>query len=262
MDKEISDAFRSVPTEVWLEAYNDAASPMLKQLGRIGEDLAKTVRLVCFPLQCTAYLQDRIDRGISRALAKVDEEQRILPPEGLTLDIADKLKHHDPDTLVGQLYVELLSASMNKSRAHQAHPAFLPIIGQLSADEAYFLLRLSENIPSLYVREKENWWTVSQEARDGFLSGLYLPIQGTDVMLQDIVLKPEELYYPENFYIYIEHLNELGLLEYSNDYSRNHTDKWRMMTSGRYDMWFIELTKFGRLFFNCCCAALEKQNDK
>lgn len=257
MDKEIMDLIQSVPKEVWLQLYNDAPRPMLKQFGRLGEDLTKAIRLVAFPLQYAAFVQDRIDRGFAKALAKVDEEQRVLPPEGLTLDIADKLKHHDADTLVGQLYIELLSASMNKSRSHEAHPAFLPIIGQLSADEAFFLLRLSENVPSLYLREKENWSTVSEEIRDGFLNGLTLQINGVDVMLRDIVLKPEELYYPDNFYIYIEHLNELGLLEYNNDYTRNHTEKWRMITSGRYDMWFIQLTKFGRLFFQCCSAALE-----
>ncbi|MGC6076122.1 Abi-alpha family protein [Citrobacter portucalensis] len=257
MDKETMELLQSVPKEVWLQLYNDAPRPMLKQFGRLGEDLIKTIRFVTFPLQYAAYAQDRIERGFAQALEKVDKEQRVLPPEGLALDIADKLKHHDTETLVGKLYVELLSASMNESRAHQAHPAFLPIISQLSADEAYFLLRLSENIPSLYVRERTNWLQVSPEQRESYLGNKSFPIEGTEVMLRDITLKPEELYYPENFYIYIEHLNELGLLEYSNEYSNKHHDQWRANTAGLYDMWFIQLTKFGRLFFQCCCAALE-----
>jgi hypothetical protein len=257
MEKETMALIESIPKEVWLQLYNDSSQPMLRQFGRFGEDLAKTLRLVTFPIQCTAYIQDRIDRGFSKALHQVPEERRAAPPEGLVLDIADKLKHHDCESLVGKLYVELLTASMDTDRAHQAHPAFLPIIGQLSSDEALFLLRLSEKIPSIYVRDKKNWDLVSQIERELFLNDVTFPIHNVETNLLDLALKPEEFYYPENFYIYIEHLNELGLLEYSNDYSNKKWDRWREITDGQYDMWFIELTKFGHLFFKCFNAALD-----
>lgn len=79
-----------------------------------------------------------------------------------------------------------------------------------------------------------------------------------ETKLLDLTLKPEEFYYPENFYIYIEHLSNLGLLEYSNDYSNREWDVWKELTSGQYNMWFIELTKFGHLFYKCCTATLDK----
>lgn len=144
MEKETMAIIESIPKEVWLQLYNDSSKSMLRQFGRFGEDLAKTLRLVTFPIQYTAYIQDRVDRGFSKALQRVPKERRVVPPEGLMLEIADKLKNHDCESLVGKLYVELLTASMDSERAHQAHPAFLPIIGQLSSDEALFLLRLSE----------------------------------------------------------------------------------------------------------------------
>ncbi|MEY0239869.1 Abi-alpha family protein [Providencia rettgeri] len=258
MDKETMALIESIPKEVWLQLYNDSSQPMLRQFGRLGEDLAKTLRLVTLPIQCTAYIQDRIDRAFSKALHQVPEDRRIEPPEGLLLDIADKLKHHDSDSLIGRLYVELLTASMDSDRTNQAHPAFLPIIGQLSSDEALFLLRLSEKTPSIYVRDKQNWNVVSQIEREAFLNDVTFPIHEVETKLMDLVLKPEEFYYPENFYIYIEHLNELGLLEYNNDFLNKKWDNWRKITSGRYDMWFIQLTKFGHLFFKCCNAALDK----
>ncbi|UCS17727.1 UNVERIFIED_ORG: DUF4393 domain-containing protein [Hafnia paralvei] len=257
MEKETIALIESIPKEVWLQLYNDSSQSMVRQLGRLGEDIAKTLRLVTFPIQCTAYIQDRVDRGFSKALQQVPEERRIAPPEGLMLDIADKLKHHDCESLVGKLYVELLTASMDTERAHQAHPAFLPIIGQLSSDEALFLLRLSEKTPSLYIKDKNNWDLVSQTEREAFLNDETFPIHDVEIKLSALVLKPEELYYSENFYIYIEHLNELGLLQYSNGYTSEKWDRWKELTAGQYDMWFIELTKFGRLFFKCCTAALD-----
>ncbi|WP_193160018.1 Abi-alpha family protein [Serratia ureilytica] len=262
MDKEMMELLQTIPKDVWLQLYNDAPQPMLRQFGRLGEDLAKTLRLVTLPLQCSAYLQDRIDRGFARALKEVPDERRIVPPEGLALDIAEKLKHHDCETLVGRLYVELLSASMDKERSHQAHPAFLPIIGQLSSDEAFFLLNLSKNTPSIYVRDKQNWDVVSQTERDVFLEDVTISIENIETKLKDITLKPEDYFFPENFYIYIEHLNELGLLEYGNNYSNNNWEKWQKITAGQYDMWFIRLSKFGRLFFQCCSAALDNVNSQ
>jgi len=88
MEKETMAIIESIPKEVWLQLYNDSSHPMLKQFGKFGEDLAKTLRLVTFPIQCTAYIQDRVDRGFSKALQQVPEERRVAPPEGLMLDIA------------------------------------------------------------------------------------------------------------------------------------------------------------------------------
>ncbi|WP_279025113.1 Abi-alpha family protein [Gibbsiella quercinecans] len=258
MDKEMMDLIKSVPKDVWVQLYNDAPRPMLQQFGKLGEHIVKTLRLVTLPIQCTAYFQDKIDRGFAKALKSIPEERRTIPPEGLSLEIAEKLKYHDCDTLIGDLYVDLLSASMDKEKSRQAHPAFLPIIGQLSSDEAFFLLRLSENRPSVYVRKKDNWDLVRKEDRDSLLKDVVFNIDGVKIKLVDLALKPEEYYYPENLYIYIEHLNKLGLLEYSNTYSNENSNEWRKFRSGEYDMWFVQQTKFGRMFFECCNKTLSK----
>ncbi|WP_276742431.1 Abi-alpha family protein [Pantoea septica] len=256
MDKETLDLIQSIPKDVWLQLYNDTPRPMLRQFGKLGEDLAKTLRLVTFPIQCTAYVQDRIDRGFKAALEKVPKERRVSPPDGLVLDIADKLKHHDSETLVGQLYVELLSASMDSERNNQAHPGFLHVIGQLSSDEALFLLRLSENKPSLYIKKLFSWGQVSKIERESYLEGLVFSFYGIERKLTELTLNPEDYFYPENFYIYIEHLKDLGLLEYTNEATADKWDQWRRLSREPYDIWCIQLTKYGELFFNCCSAAL------
>ncbi|WP_223565487.1 DUF4393 domain-containing protein [Pantoea sp. OVA07A] len=256
MDKETLDLIQSIPKDVWLQLYSDAPKPMLRQFGKLGEDLAKTLRLITFPVQCTAFIQDRIDKGFKNALEKIPEERRVAPPEGLALDIADRLKHHGSETLIGKLYVELLSASMDQERNNQAHPAFLPIIGQLSSDEALFLLRLSENKPSIYVRKLGSWDQVTKNDRETLIEGKVFPFYGVERSLIDVALQPEQFFYPENFYIYIEHLNELGLLEYTNEATSEDWARWSGLEVPGYDMWCIQLTKFGQLFFECCTDAL------
>lgn len=258
MDKETMELIQSVPKEVWLQLYNDTTHPMLRQFGRLGEDLAKTLRLITLPIQCAAYIQDRIDQGFAKALNEVPEERRIMPHEGMTLDIAEKLKHHPSDSLLGKLYVDLLSASMDKVRSGQAHPAFLPIIGQLSSDEAFFLRRLSESNPSSYIRPKHGWAILSEEQRNKEFGDASFPIKDKEVRFSDILINPEEFYYPENFYIYIDHLNKLGLLEYVNDDINKHSTKWRELSSGELDFFFIRLSKFGQLFYDCCTQGLSQ----
>ncbi|WP_367088980.1 DUF4393 domain-containing protein [Klebsiella pneumoniae] len=258
MDKETMDIIQSVPKEVWLQLYNDTTHPMLRQFGRLGEDLAKTLRLITLPIQCTAYVQDRVDRGFTKALSDIPEERRVMPPEGMALDIVEKLKYHSSETILGKLYIDLLSASMDKDRSQLAHPAFLPIIGQLSSDEAFFLHRLSESNPSSFIRPKNGWEILTEEKRNKQFGNASFPIDGQEVKFSDMLINPEEFFYPENFYIYIDHLNKLGLLEYANDDINKHSNKWRELRAGELDFFFIRLSKFGHLFYSCCTNGLSQ----
>ncbi len=53
------DHGKLVPKEAINKLYDDALSPSVKQLGKLGEDAMKTARLILAPLQLTAAWQDR-----------------------------------------------------------------------------------------------------------------------------------------------------------------------------------------------------------
>ncbi|MEB5728200.1 DUF4393 domain-containing protein [Raoultella ornithinolytica] len=259
MDEATQQLIQSIPKEVWQQLYNDAPRPMLRQFGKFGEDVAKTIRLLTLPIQCTAYIQDRVDRGFAKAIEEVPEERRIVPPEGFTLDIADKFRHHDCETLIGQLYVDLLSASMDKDRVNKAHPAFLPIIGQLSPDEALLLLQASKNEYSVYVKKIDSNIILTGAERDDFLDGgvFNSPSDMHKIQFSDVYLKTEAFHFVENLPIYVEHLCGLTLLETPpiNQYGHN-----KVFTDIKISAVakFIKMTSFGRLFFECCSASLKK----
>lgn len=260
IDKESLELLKAIPKDVWLQLYNDAPRGALRQMGKLGEDLAKTLRLVTFPLQCTAYIQDRIDAGFAKALSEVPVENRIPPPESLLLEVAEKLKYHPNDSLISDLYVNLLSSSMDKEKQKVAHPAFIHLIGQISSDEAFFLKRLSDNHPSTYIRPKKGWDILTDADRNKEFKNASFIINGKEVMFSDITINPQEFYFPENFYIYIDHLNELGLLEYTNDYINESPEKWRELRSGEYEFFHIQLSKFGWMFYECCTKSLSNSN--
>jgi hypothetical protein len=54
-----------VPKELLNKVYDDAVSPSAKQIGRLGEDVIKTARLLLSPLQVTAAVGDRLEAMMS-----------------------------------------------------------------------------------------------------------------------------------------------------------------------------------------------------
>ncbi|MCW2484972.1 DUF4393 domain-containing protein [Candidatus Symbiopectobacterium sp. NZEC127] len=253
MDKAAGEIIKSIPKELILDAYNDGAKGPLTQFGKFGEQLLKTVRLVTYPIQLAAHRQDMIDARFARALETVPDDRRIAPPTSLVLEIADKLKYHTEDSVITELYVDLLSCSMDSDRVKTAHPAFIHLIGQLSSDEALFLLLISENETSTYIRRMDDWLVVEKRERERFFNKSALIINEKEIFLKDIAMKPESFFYPENFYTYIEHLRDLGLIAYSNTPKRKIKEEFGCHG---YDYWFIETSKFGRLFFECCSRGL------
>ncbi|EKL1163908.1 DUF4393 domain-containing protein [Klebsiella pneumoniae] len=254
MDKEIEEIIKAIPKELFLEVYGDGAKGPLVQFGKLGEQLIKTLRLIGYPIQFAAHKQDMIDARFAKALENVPEERKIIPPTSLVLEVADKLKYHPEDSIVSELYVDLLTCSMDADRIQTAHPAFIHLIGQLSADEATFLLLLSEYEVSTYVRRLDDWLVVDKAERDSFLNKSALVSENKETLLKNITMNPEDFFYPENFYTYIEHLRDLGLIAYSNEPKRKIKEEFGCRG---YDYWFIELSKFGRLFFECCSRGLK-----
>ncbi|MEH5098375.1 Abi-alpha family protein [Atlantibacter hermannii] len=253
MDKEIEEIIKTVPKEVWLQVYGDGVKGPLAQFGKFGEQLIKTLRVLTYPLQVAAHKQDLIDLRFARALDTIPSDKRTMPPASLVLEIADKLRFHPEDSVISELYVDLLSSSMNSDKVQKAHPAFIHLIGQLSSDEALFLLLISTNKFSTYVRRIDDWKLVERNERERFFSNSAFIDDDGRVLLKDIAMKPEDFYYPENFYTYIDHLRDLGLIEYFNHPKLKIHQEFGC---GGYDYWFIGLSKFGTLFFECCSRGL------
>lgn len=257
MTKELTDALKAIPPEVIVNAYNDGAKGPLVQMGILGEQLLKTLRFFTYPIQAAAHRQDLIDRRFAEALASVPDPHRIVPNDGLVLEVADKLKYQINDNLISDMYVDLLSASMNSQKANLAHPSFIHLISQISSDEAFLLLRMSEGLCPSYMRRMADWDVVSEGEREEQYSSAQFRFNGETLNLLDSLLKPEEMHFPQNFYMYIEHLRSLELIEYFGDYVEV-PNEWRQRKDSLYSFWFIRLSKFGRLFFECCSKSLSK----
>ena len=245
------DLMKAVPTEVVKAAYDDAISPALKETGKVGEDLVKTLRLVLFPLQFAAVIQDRLAKHLRRAIDRVPEERRAAPVESMALPIAEQLKYHDDESAVGEMFVSLLARSMDSERVGEAHPAFVQIVGQLAPDEAVLIQQIAAAQPSAYLRPPQKSRAVLlDDERDALIAASGLSEKQKQSLAAAAVC-PEQLAQPELVYTYIEHLVSLGIVSYTNE---PWTGEFQGAKGAGFDFWFIELNGFGTLFHRACLS--------
>lgn len=250
------DILKAIPPEVAKEAYSDAVSGPLREAGKIGTDFVKTVRLILFPLQYGAYLQDRLARRLSEAIARVPEERRVAPVESIAIEVADRLKYQGDESVIAEMYVSLLARAMDRERTGEAHPAFVHIVSQLAPDEALLIEQISRAQPSAYLRPPNNGHAVFKGSERASVIQASAMSDWQQQQLQTIAVRPEDLAQPSLLYTYIEHLVSLGIVSYTNaPWGRDFQNS----KSNDFEFWFIELNGLGELFHRACLSDRAKQ---
>lgn len=178
-------------------AYRDVVKPGAKQAGQLVQDMVKTIQLALAPLQFAGAYQDRLRAFIDRAVRTVPEANRLSPPPQILGPIVESIRYEPEGTPLDEMFSKLLGTSMNKETVQFAHPAYVLIVKQLSPDEAKVLSLLTKGH---YLRvaiadydSQTNWFAPHKTEKEGF------PL--------------DQLSFPDNLDLYIEHLNHLGLAE-------------------------------------------------
>jgi Abortive infection alpha len=182
------------------EVYEDGLSPAVQETGSALTDFVKTIRLALAPLQFTAALQDRYVRFLDRSVRQIPEERRILPAAQIVGPILEAIKYEPEDTLISDMYNEVLSRAFDRDRAEDAHPAYALLIKQLSLDEAIILKIIYEK----YLQDDHYKYQYTDDWDAGTAR-----FSNRKVELDE--LPRNDLRSPSNLAIYIEHLEKLGL---------------------------------------------------
>jgi hypothetical protein len=252
--QDLVEALRALPPEVMREAYGDLGAPVLRQFGRFGEDFVKAMRLALYPIQLMSAYQDRVESYLNRAIREVPEERIITPMQSIALPIVEKLRFQEHDNIITDLYINLLSRAMDGERVGEAHPAFVGLITQMAPDEVVFLQELSKRQCTLIIRMNKDWVTPNTKEIELAYGRLRL---SEDLMAKsrNIIFDYFCLNQPELFYVFLEHLWHIGLVEYTNEMS----DEYRLGLpfpdddpATRPALHFIRPTSFGKLFYRAC----------
>ena len=258
---EIEKSIVEATSRLLPEIYSDAFAPTMKQIGKIGEDALKTFRLILFPLQYSSALQDRLAQYIDEAIRKVPEHRLIAPPQSMTIQVCERLRTFDETEDFRLLYINLLARMMDRERVVEAHPAFVNIVAQLAPDEVLVIKQfgvLIGNDPHgrLMVSERTN-----KRRRDFDFTQTKLRIEerNADPTFNQTLLGfcavPEELSQPDLFFVFLEHLVSLGIVEFTNESILSILAREAHDRHPGLEFHCLQLTKFGQLFHRACVAA-------
>ena len=216
--------------------YDDAISKAAKQFGEFGEDFFKAARLVLFPIQIAAAMQDRLGKTLERICSEVPPERRITPPPLQIIGpIFENIKYMDDNSILYELFEELLARSIDSERIAEAHPSFIHIIAQLSHDEAIMLFELKKNdFDIVYTMDLNH---EKQRFENRIIEKSTIPVG--------------KLLFPIKAEMYYSHIESLSLVEWpvtDTEYLRDDTGK---QTGIRHHS-KIHLTDFGKFFVNAC----------
>lgn len=192
-----SEFVKEIAKKIPIDAlYTDAVSPSAIQVGQVLSDIIKTMQLALAPVQFASALQDRLREFIDQSVRRVPEEKRQSPAPQILGPVIEGIRYEPEGTPIDQMFSELLSRSIDRSRAHEAHPAYPIIIKQLSSDEANIIKKLRN---TFFVRVD----TLKLDSNKNIFFGQ--PTVERDNFPKEILV------YPENVIFYFNHLYNLGL---------------------------------------------------
>ena len=215
--------------------YDDLASPAVKEIGQVLQSTVKAARFVLAPIDYLSAKQDRFQKFLKKVSDQVSEEKMIEANPQISGRVVEGMKYLEVESLLADLFANLLARAIDKERVSEAHPAFPSIISQLSPDEAIIIFELS--------RSK---FKLEQKSKFFPEKGLFGP---REIIFQEFPLN--KLFFPENFYIYINHLHSLnlaGVWQEGNQVPLFHNGVQTAVKILSYS----RLTDFGEMFAKAC----------
>ncbi|SHG98177.1 protein of unknown function [Flavobacterium micromati] len=231
----IKDEIRSlIPVD---KVYVDALSPAMKQIGKSLESVAKTSRFLLAPFEYLAKQHDRWERYLEKVSERVDKENLIEGHPQIVIPTLEGLSLTYENTLLSELFINLLAISIDKSKQDLAHPAFPSIIKQLSRDEAVILFYLKHK--NYKIKQKSDY----NEEKNQF--------KNKETLCEEFPM--EKLDFPQNIWMNMNHLNSLNLAgTWQVGQQEVIYDKATKRQIGVFINSERRLMEFGELFANAC----------
>ena len=211
--------------------YDDLAQPAVHEIGEMLHNTTKVARFLWAPIDYLAKQQDRFQNYLKRISEKVEEDNLIETSPRIVGEVFEALKYSEQQSILTELFLNLLARSIDKKTQDKCHPAFPNIIKQLSPDEAVILFYLKQKIFELKQHSKLDTEKMLFISNDIIYNNF-----PTDTLMN-----------PANFFIYMNHLHSLnlaGIWQKGNQIPTGSNGK-----QDGVDIYNeIKLTEFGKLF--------------
>lgn len=149
MTEEALEIYKEVAKVVAKDVYNDGVKATVVQTGEIIESVVGLFNNVVFYLVKKAnalfkYKLEDFKNELEQKLSSIPEEKLVEPDLMIAGPALEALKYtYDKDEL-RNMYLNLLTSSMNKDIKDKAHPSYVEIIRQLTPLDAKVFKRLQD----------------------------------------------------------------------------------------------------------------------
>lgn len=248
------------------KAYDDLLSEPSKKAGSALGTIVNIGNTILWPIKWAnertrIYFENNLKK-YEEELEKIPEEKVAEVPTEISMPILERFTYTSNAEL-SNAFVNLLASASSIDTINTAHPGFIQLIDRLSPDEAILLKYIKSNpaIPVLSVKHYQD-----PKKRSEYVY-VFKNKTGLDIKVQNIK-------FPENINIYLNNLESLGLIQYSdhyyttleNDYKsiekqhntliENHFEKYKdsnkLKRAKKESKGMYELTDFGKLFISAC----------
>ena len=146
---------------------NPHGAKAVDYLAQSAEIVTHTVRNVLLPFaainygveRAKRYFEDKFENDLNERLAEIPPERIVEPPASIAGPAIQGLAYSSEEPDLRELYLNLLASSMDERTRSDAHPAFVDIVRQLSAQDAKLLAALNEQeapqFPALKLKLRE-----------------------------------------------------------------------------------------------------------
>lgn len=177
------------------ELYRDALQPAVKEIGKGLEDIAKTTNLILAPFTLCGAYGTKFRKWCERLSNEIDEKNMQEVQPNILLPTLAGLAINPDETLLGEMFFNILKSSIDKTKQKFLSPAFPKILEQLSKDEAVMLVLLKKQNYRYHTEmdldRQQNRFTNERVTLDEF--------------------PKDKLEFQGNLWIYNDHLHNLNL---------------------------------------------------
>ncbi|POE01330.1 DUF4393 domain-containing protein [Pectobacterium odoriferum] len=240
--------------------YQDLIQPAAQELGKGLAVIAKSINVALSPLSVMVWgyekIQNQFIPKVAEKLKDTKPEDIITPKPNVAVPAIEALRYTANDESLSDLFAGLLASSMDKNKADKAHPAFVEIIKQLTADEARVIsiMKNKKEIPLIDVVVIDNR-DHGEQVVFGNLSSFSFGM---------------ELEHSQLFSSYVYNLCRLGLLEIPTGYRYlnpsaydeiTNSNFWKEVSRGvplkenhqfDYNRKILSVTDMGKQFISVC----------
>lgn len=139
MEEVIKEASKLLP-----EVYKDLAQPATKEVGNV---LGRSAKALLFPIRGFLWGWEKIEQvvteGVEKRFEKIPEEKRKTPEPEIAIPIMQALTYTAQNETLREMYLNLLSNSMNTDKEKDVHPSFVELIKQMNSLDAKVFDKLS-----------------------------------------------------------------------------------------------------------------------